>query len=271
MITLHQSRDKNYNVATNLTTEKCQCNTVSDKLQIVKFVRQNGNHAAKHKFGVSESHVRLWQRSKEDFQKISLLKRANCGKQAVWLELEIDLLARITERRKNGLAILLSFVWMKALRFAKEENYNIPVGVSKGSNHWCQGFMKKNGLSLQQKTILAQWLPNDSGEKFALFHHFIINHHKKQNYPLHLIANMEALLTFNIPPNCNQQHSWESLKNMHKRKSEELSYSCVALLWKGLISPFIHTCERLVSDKTSHIFRHFSTISLYNLISVLAS
>ena len=110
MITLHQSRDKNYNVATNLTTEKCQCNTVSDKLQIVKFVRQNGNHAAKHKFGVSESHVRLWQRSKEDLQKISLLKRANCGKQAVWLELEIDLLARITERRKNGLAILLSFV-----------------------------------------------------------------------------------------------------------------------------------------------------------------
>ena len=118
------------------------------------------------------------------------------------LELEIDLLAQITERRKNGLAILLSFVWMKALMFAKEENYNIPVGVSKGSNHWCQGFMKKNGLSLQQKTILAQWLPNDSGEKFALFHHFIINHHKKQNYPLHLIANMEALLTFNIPPNC---------------------------------------------------------------------
>ena len=99
-------------MATNLTTEKCQGNTVSDKLQIVKFVRQNGNHAAKHKFGVSESHVRLWQRSKEDLQKISLLKRANCGKQAVWLELEleIDLLAQITERRKNGLAILLSFV-----------------------------------------------------------------------------------------------------------------------------------------------------------------
>lgn len=99
-------------MATNLTTEKCQGNTVSDKLQIVKFVRQNGNHVAKHKFGVSESHVRLWQRSKEDLQKISLLKRANCGKQAVWLELEleIDLLAQITERRKNGLAILLSFV-----------------------------------------------------------------------------------------------------------------------------------------------------------------
>ena len=97
-------------MATNLTTKKCQGNTVSDKLQIVKFFKQNGNHAAKHKFRVSESHVRLWQRSKEDLQKTSLLKCANCRKQAVWLELEIDLLAQITERRKNGLAILLSFV-----------------------------------------------------------------------------------------------------------------------------------------------------------------
>ena len=57
---------------------------------------------------------------------------------------------------------------------------------------------------------------------------------------------------------------------MHKRKSEELSYSCVSLLWKCFISPFIHTCERLVSDKTSHIFRHFSTITLlYNLINTV--
>ena len=38
------------------------------------------------------------------------LKRANREKKPVWPELEVDLLAWITEKRSNGLAILPSFV-----------------------------------------------------------------------------------------------------------------------------------------------------------------
>ena len=174
-------------------------------------------------------------------------------------------------QRGERMAQLSFFSFFEWIRLAKEEKYNIPVEVSKGNHHWCQGFMEKNGLSLQQKTILAKRLPNNSGEKFALFHHFI-NHHKKHNYLLHLIVNMEALLTFNIPPNCTINNTAEkALKICTKGKPEELSYSCVGLLWKCLISAFIHKCEHLVSDRTSHIFRHFSTISLHNLMSFLAS
>ena len=62
--------------------------------------------------------------------------------------------------------------------------------------------MKRNGLSLRQKTTLAQRLPDDHEEKIVQFHRFIINRRKEHSYPLHLIANMdETPLTFDMPPN----------------------------------------------------------------------
>ena len=76
------------------------------------------------------------------------LKRANRGKKAAWPELEVDLLAWITEKRNNGLAILPSIVRLKALELAKNKKYRIPEGHFKAGNHWCQRFMKRNGLSL---------------------------------------------------------------------------------------------------------------------------
>lgn len=189
-------------MATNLPSTKRQSYTVSDKLRIIQFAEQNGNRAAEREFGVSESNVRLWRKSKENLEKMPRLKRANRGKRAAWPELEIDLLAWITEKRNNGLAILPSLVRLKALELAKDEKYNIPEGQFKAGNHWCQRFMKRNALSLRQKTTLAQRLPADYEEKIVRFHRFIINRRKEHGYPLHLIANMdETPLTFDMPPN----------------------------------------------------------------------
>ena len=95
-------------------------------------------------------------KSKENLEEMPRLKRANRGKKAAWLGLETDLLRWITEKRNNGLAILLSLVRLKALEMAKDEKYGIPAGHFKAGNHWCQRFMKQNGLSLRQKTTLAQ-------------------------------------------------------------------------------------------------------------------
>ena len=75
-------------------------------------------------------------------------------KKAAWPELEIDLLTWITEKRNNGLAILPSLVRLKAIELAKDKKYNIPEGQFKAGN-----FKKRNALSLQQKTTLAQRLP----------------------------------------------------------------------------------------------------------------
>ena len=135
-------------MARNLTSMKRQSYAVSDKLRISQFTEQNGNQAAEHDFGISESNVRLWRKSKENLKKMPRLRCANHGKKAAWLELEIDLLAWITEKRNNGLAILPSLVWLKALELAKDEKYNIPEGQFKAGNHWCQCFMKRNAQSL---------------------------------------------------------------------------------------------------------------------------
>lgn len=191
------------NMAMNLPSTKRQSYTVSDKLRIIQFAEQNGNRAAEREFGVSESNVRLWRKSKENLEKMPRLKRANRGKKAAWPELEIDLLAWITEKRNNGLAMLPSLVRLKALELAKEEKYNIPEGQFKAGNHWCQRFMKRNALSLRQKTTLARGLPADYDKKIVRFHCFIIDRRKEHGYSLHLLANMdETPLTFDMPPNC---------------------------------------------------------------------
>ena len=184
-------------MATKLTTVKRQSYTVSDKLRIIRFAEQHGNRAAKREFGVSESNVRLWRKSKENLEEMPRLKRANRGKKAAWLELEVDLLAWITEKRNNGLAILPSIVRLKALELAKNKKYRIPEGHFKADNHWCQRFMKRNGLSHRQKTALAQRLSDDYEEKIVRFHRYIIDCRKEHNFPLHLIANMDKTpLTF---------------------------------------------------------------------------
>ena len=189
---LSLERDQYFNMTTKLTAGKRQSYTVSDKLRIIQFAEQNGNRATEREFGVSESNVRLWRKSKENLEKMPRLKGANRGKKAAWPELEVDLVSWITEKRNNGLAILPSLVRLKA------------------GNHWCQRFMKRNGLSLRQKTTLAQCLPDDYEEKIVQFHRFIIDLRKKHGYPLHLIANMdETPLTFNMPPNCTINNTGE--------------------------------------------------------------
>ena len=133
-----------------------------------------------------------------------------CLKTSPWPGLETDLLGWIKEKRNNGLAILPSLVRLKALEMAKDEKYGIPAGHFKAGNHWCQRFMKRNGLSLRQKTTLAQRLPEDYEEKIIRFHCFVINLRKEHNYPLHVIANMdETPLTFDMPPNRTINHTGE--------------------------------------------------------------
>ena len=62
--------------------------------------------------------------------------------------------------------------------------------------------MKRNGLSLRRKTTVAQRLPGDYEEKVVRFYRYITDRREEQNYPLHLIANMDEIpLTLDIPPN----------------------------------------------------------------------
>ena len=77
---LHQ----NVNMAKKLTATESQSYTVSEKLRMVNFAEQNGNRAAEREFGVSESNVWLWRKSKENLENMPRLKCANRGKTATW-------------------------------------------------------------------------------------------------------------------------------------------------------------------------------------------
>ena len=179
---------------------KRQSYTTSEKLKIIKFAEEHGNRAAQREFGIAESNVRLWCKSKENLQKMPRLQRADRGRKAAWPRLEQDLMAWITEKRNNGLAILPAMVRLKALEMSKDAKYEITAGQFKASNHWCQRFMKRNGLSLRQKTTLAQRLPSDYEEKIVQFQRFIIKQRRAHSYSLHLMANMdESPIQFDMP------------------------------------------------------------------------
>ena len=176
--------------------------TTSEKLKIIQFAEEHGNRAAQREFGNAESNVRFWRTSKEKLQKMPRVQRADRGRKAAWPRLKQDLMAWITEKRNNGLAIL------PAMKFPKIQSTRfLLVSLSgskpyKASNHWCQRFMKRNGLSLRQKTTLAQGLPPDYEEKLVQFQQFIIKQRRAHNYPLHLVGNMdESPIQFDMPSN----------------------------------------------------------------------
>ena len=79
-------------MATKLTTVKRQSYTVSDKLRIIQFAEQHGNRAAKREFGVSESNVRLWRKSKENLEKMPRLKCAfwSVASQTIWMDQKMN-------------------------------------------------------------------------------------------------------------------------------------------------------------------------------------
>ena len=105
-------------------------------------------------------------------------------------------------RGNNGLAILPTIIRLKATELSKDPQYDIPAGQFKASNHWCQRFIKRNGLSLQQKTTLAQRLPPDYEEKIVQFHQSVIRQRQVHNYPLHLVGNMDEVpVQFDMPSN----------------------------------------------------------------------
>ena len=155
----------------------------------------------------SSSSARVWYCGKQHLKErkpsaklMPQLKRADRGRKATWPCLEQDLKAWIKEKRNDGLAILPNMVRLKALELSKDPQYDIPAGQFKASNHWCQRFMKTNDLSMHQKTTLAQGLPPDYEEKIVQFHQFVIRQRRANNYPLHLVANMdESPIQFDMP------------------------------------------------------------------------
>ena len=97
-------------MATKLTGTKRQSYTVSDKLRIINFAEQHGNRAAEQEFGVSESNVRLWRRTKENLEKMP--RRGELERRRSLLVFDLfeahvtDRVKRALERENKNLAVI---------------------------------------------------------------------------------------------------------------------------------------------------------------------
>ena len=76
-----------------MVTER-QSYMTSEKLKIIQFAQEHGNQAAQREFGIAESNVRLWCKSKENLQKMQRLQRANHGRKAAWPRFELQFFSR---------------------------------------------------------------------------------------------------------------------------------------------------------------------------------
>ena len=92
------------------------------------------------------------------------------------------------------------------------------------SQGWCSRFMKRNQLSLKQRTKIAQKLPHKLDEKVLSFQKFIIQRRNFFDFPLSCIGNMDETPMFvDMPGN----------RTVNKTGEETVPYSCVWIWMDG--------------------------------------
>ena len=121
-----------------------------------------------------------------------------------------------------------------SFEISKDPKYEIPAAQFKASKHWCQRFMKRNGLSLRQKTTLAQRLPPNYEEIIVQFQRFIIKQRRAHSYPLHLVANMdESPIQFDMPSNRTVSKTGEKTVKIRTTGNEKNRRLTVVLTCTG--------------------------------------
>ncbi|KAG8198248.1 hypothetical protein JTE90_021505 [Oedothorax gibbosus] len=173
----------------------------SFKLKVVLRAEEANNMVAAREFGVNEKSVREWRKLKGVLKKSKKTAKSARGKAAQFPDLDKAVLTWVLESRQNGHIVTRTAIRLKALHLAKTVMKNHP-GESSASAGWCSRFMERYGLSLRQRTKIAQKLPKQLEEKIVAFQKEVINLRKENNFELSQIGNMdETPMTFDIPIN----------------------------------------------------------------------
>lgn len=168
--------------------------TSAFKLKVISHAANTSNRAAAKHFSINEKQIREWKKNQVSLQKLPSTKRADRGQLCKWPELERELNKWVLSQRSSGYIVTRGLIRLKSIQWA-EKNKNISKNF-KATASWCNRFMKRNNLTLRQKTKIAQKLPSDLEDKIQQFQSFIINHRKQNNYPLAHIANMDETPMF---------------------------------------------------------------------------
>lgn len=165
------------------------------KLKVVNFAEIHGNRAAEREHSVSEKLVRDWRKQKDTLEKLPKKKRACRGKEAKFQELEQELVAWIVDQRSQGYTVSMMQIQLQAIRQRSDSTFKASIG-------WCQKFMRRHGLTIRQRTKLAQKLPADLDDKVTSFHKFILKLRYQYAFELSQIGNMdETPMWFDLPGN----------------------------------------------------------------------
>jgi len=165
------------------------------KLKVIKFAEENNSAADRH-FAVSEKLVRDWRKQKKYlFERTKRAKRYGVSQ---YLKLETALNDWVLEYRHNGYIVTRMMIRIQAIKFTRDKQYEVGTGF-KASLGWCSQFMNWCGLTLRQRTHIAQKLPKDVEDKIISFHQYIIKQRKEMAFEFGQIGNMdETLMTFDM-------------------------------------------------------------------------
>ncbi|KAG8196096.1 hypothetical protein JTE90_007834 [Oedothorax gibbosus] len=170
--------------------------------EVVLRAEEANNMVAAREFGVNKKSVRVWRKLKGVLKKSKKTAKAARGKAAQFPDLDKAVLTWVLERRQNGHIVTRTAIRLKALHLAKTVVKTHPGASFVASAGWCSRFMERHGLSLRQRTKIAQKLPKQLEEKIVAFQKEVINLRKENNFELSQIGNMdETPMTFDIPIN----------------------------------------------------------------------
>ena len=172
--------------------------TTKEKLAAIKFAEAHGNRAAQREFGINESNIREWRKKKDRLAKLPKSKMADRGSKAHHPELEEELMAYVTDRRRRGVGVSTRELRKEAKKIAKRQK----ITTFGGSVNWVYAFLRRHNLSIRRRTHIAQKLPGDYEDKLTEFQQFIIRQRKQHDYDLSQIGNADQTpLTFDMPYN----------------------------------------------------------------------
>ena len=136
--------------------------------------------------------------NKDQLKTMPKSKRAGRYGVTPYKDMENELSEWVLDLRSNGLIVTRLAIGARALQIAPK--YNFPN--FKASAGWCTRFMDQSGLTLRQKTHIAQKLPKDIDEKVHNFFAFVIKERKRLDFALKNIINMDEMpMYFDMPGN----------------------------------------------------------------------
>ena len=161
------------NQAISYEGERRQKYSMEFKKASIKYAQENSIHSAAKKFKVDRKRVREWVQKEEKVisMKGKRFRVDGGGRKLTDVELEEEVLRWIQQRRSNVLRVSRKLIMFKAKSIYNEkcgDSEELKAGFV-ASNGWLTKFMKRNNLSMQRRTTIAQKVPSNLTTKLVKY------------------------------------------------------------------------------------------------------